>query len=73
MIKKMDETTKTVVALDGTEYIPGFVGFNNIKNVDYINSIIQALLHVVPLRNFFMNDKNIEKVGGDFIVGYDWK
>lgn len=38
----------------GKEYVPGFVGMNNIKENDYLNVIVQALSHVSPLRNFFL-------------------
>jgi U4/U6.U5 tri-snRNP-associated protein 2 len=42
-------------ALDGTEYIPGYIGLNNIKKTDYVNVIIQSLCRVPPLRNYFLN------------------
>jgi U4/U6.U5 tri-snRNP-associated protein 2 len=32
----------------------GFVGINNIKANDYMNVIIQLLVHVPPFRNFFI-------------------
>ncbi|GJC93449.1 ubiquitin carboxyl-terminal hydrolase [Colletotrichum higginsianum] len=38
--------------LVGKEYAPGFVGMNNLKENDYLNVVVQALAHVVPLRNF---------------------
>lgn len=41
-------------ALDGTEYIPGCIGLNNIKKTDYVNVIIQALCRVGPVRNYFL-------------------
>lgn len=41
-------------ALDGTEYIPGCIGLNNIKKTDYVNVIIQALCRVTPLRDYFL-------------------
>lgn len=41
-------------ALDGTEYIPGYIGLNNIKKTDYVNVIIQSLCRVPPLRNYFL-------------------
>jgi U4/U6.U5 tri-snRNP-associated protein 2 len=45
------------IALDGTEYIPGCVGLNNIKRTDYVNVILQSLFRVSELR--------------DFLLGYD--
>lgn len=32
----------------------GFVGLNNLKNTDYVNVVIQALAHVIPVRNYFL-------------------
>jgi len=57
-IAKLDSASKVAVSLEGDEYIPGFLGLNNIKHNDYINAVIQGLIHVIPLRNFFMNEKN---------------
>jgi U4/U6.U5 tri-snRNP-associated protein 2 len=36
-------------------YLPGYIGLNNIKKNDYLNVIIQLLLHVPPLRAFLLN------------------
>ncbi|KAG8903118.1 hypothetical protein FRB99_003720 [Tulasnella sp. 403] len=40
--------------LSSRPYIPGFVGLNNIKRNDYLNVIIQALVHVPPLRDHLL-------------------
>ena len=40
--------------LHGKPYYPGFVGLNNIGGNDFINTIIQALAHVEPIRNYFL-------------------
>jgi U4/U6.U5 tri-snRNP-associated protein 2 len=53
-VMKLDKEEKTAWALSGKEYIPGFVGMNNIKANDYLNVVVQALSHVTPLRNYFM-------------------
>ncbi len=42
-------------ALDGTEYIPGCIGLNNIKKTDYVNVVIQGLCRVPEFRNFLIN------------------
>lgn len=34
--------------------LAGFIGLNNLKNTDYINVVVQALAHIPPLRNFFL-------------------
>ncbi|KAF2665936.1 cysteine proteinase [Microthyrium microscopicum] len=53
-VMKLDKTLNPSWDLAGNKYIPGFVGINNIKANDYLNSVIQLLSHVAPLRNFFM-------------------
>ncbi|KAF8310573.1 cysteine proteinase [Clavulina sp. PMI_390] len=40
--------------LTSKQYIPGYVGLNNIKANDYLNVIIHSLLHVAPLRDFLL-------------------
>lgn len=37
--------------LNGNDYVPGFVGLNNMKANDYSNVVIQALAHVPLLRD----------------------
>lgn len=42
-------------SLDGTDFIPGCVGLNNIgKNSDYMNVILQLFTSIVPIRNFLL-------------------
>ncbi|EPE32910.1 Cysteine proteinase [Glarea lozoyensis ATCC 20868] len=53
----MDREAKTAWTLGGKEYTPGFVGMNNIKENDYFNVVVQALSHVPPLRNYFMQEE----------------
>jgi U4/U6.U5 tri-snRNP-associated protein 2 len=55
-IESLDKNSKFIhcKALDGSEYIPGCIGLNNIKKTDYVNVIIQALSRVPSLRNFFL-------------------
>lgn len=40
--------------LFGRRYLPGFVGLNNLNKTDGVNAIVQALAHVQPLRDFFL-------------------
>ncbi|EMC91240.1 hypothetical protein BAUCODRAFT_39392 [Baudoinia panamericana UAMH 10762] len=53
-VKALDRRKEPSWDLFGKKYIPGFVGMNNIKANDYLNVVVQALVHVPPLRNFFM-------------------
>lgn len=38
----------------GGEYLPGFIGLNNLTATDSFNSVAQALAHVRPLREYFL-------------------
>ena len=44
-------------SLEGTEFTPGFVGLNNLKNTSFANVIIQLLSTVKPLRDFYLLEK----------------
>jgi U4/U6.U5 tri-snRNP-associated protein 2 len=46
---------KPSLTLTSTPYLPGYIGLNNIKKSDYLNVILQLLLHVPPLRTFLLN------------------
>jgi len=53
-VAKLDKENPVRYSLANEQYIPGFVGLNNIKANDYMNVILQILTHVPPLRNFFI-------------------
>lgn len=57
-IERLDKSILWARALDGTEYIPGLVGLNNLKANDYINVVLQILARVRPTRDFFLNQEN---------------
>jgi len=42
LIKNLDSSSKLSRAIDGTMYLPGIVGLNNIKENDYCNVILQV-------------------------------
>ena len=55
-------------SFNGTMYLPGIVGLNNIKANDYCNVVLQALSHVTPIRNYFLDEnsyKNVKRPPGD--------
>ncbi|XP_059163825.1 U4/U6.U5 tri-snRNP-associated protein 2-like [Physella acuta] len=62
MIRKLDKNPKLSRAYDGTTYLPGIVGLNNIKANDYCNVVLQSLSHVGPLRNYFLKEDNYKKM-----------
>ena len=49
-IGRLDTGVTWARALDGSEYMPGLVGLNNMKANDYANVVIQMLLRVAPIR-----------------------
>lgn len=53
-IEQMTTKVRYAKALDGTDYIPGCIGLNNICNSDYENVIIQCIAQVIPLRNYLL-------------------
>ncbi|EEC02862.1 ubiquitin specific peptidase, putative [Ixodes scapularis] len=64
-IIRLDLSDRLSRAYDGTTYLPGIVGLNNIKANDYCNVVLQAsaaglaaLSHVPPLRNYFLREEN---------------
>jgi len=69
-IEELDKNDKISRAVDGTEYIPGCIGLNNLKNTDYANVTIQALCRVRDLRDFFLkyDDPKTEMVKFNLFV-----
>ncbi|CAK9787134.1 cysteine proteinase [Cutaneotrichosporon oleaginosum] len=54
-LKGLSDLREPSYTLAKTPYIPGYIGLNNIKKNDYLNVIVQLLLHVPPVRDFFLN------------------
>ncbi|XP_076888003.1 uncharacterized protein LOC143538298 [Bidens hawaiensis] len=57
-VVQLDKNRQWSRALDGSDYLPGMVGLNNIKETDFVNVTIQSLMRVTPLRNFFLIPEN---------------
>ncbi|XP_051149356.1 uncharacterized protein LOC127264054 [Andrographis paniculata] len=57
-VEQLDRNRQWSRALDGSDYLPGMVGLNNIKETDFVNVTIQSLMRVTPLRNFFLIPEN---------------
>jgi U4/U6.U5 tri-snRNP-associated protein 2 len=53
---------KRVRSLDGSTYLPGLVGMNNIKANDYMNVIFQALAQIPPIRDYFLREENYMQI-----------
>jgi len=61
-VKQLDLQSKHSRALNGTLYLPGVVGLNNIKANDYLNVVLQALSFVTPVRNYFIKEENYSSI-----------
>ncbi|XP_064404591.1 ubiquitin carboxyl-terminal hydrolase 39-like isoform X2 [Halichondria panicea] len=61
-VAALDSLAKVSVALDGTKYIPGIVGLNNIKANDYMNVVLHTLAHISPLRGYFLREDNYSHI-----------
>ncbi|KAL2932265.1 U4/U6.U5 tri-snRNP-associated protein 2 [Bienertia sinuspersici] len=59
-VEQLDKSKLWARALDGSDYLPGLVGLNNIKETEFVNVTIQALMRVTPLRNFFLIPENYQ-------------
>ncbi|KAG0467866.1 hypothetical protein HPP92_017194 [Vanilla planifolia] len=59
-VDHLDENRQWSRALDGSNYLPGMVGLNNIKETDFVNVTIQSLMRVTPLRNYFLIPENYQ-------------
>ncbi|KAI3742831.1 hypothetical protein L1987_60527 [Smallanthus sonchifolius] len=57
-VLQLDRNRQWSRALDGSDYLPGMLGLNNIKETDFVNVTIQSLMRVTPLRNFFLIPEN---------------
>lgn len=54
LLKSLDAGAQPCHTLSKQVYKPGFIGLNNIKANTYMNVVLQALLHVAPLRDYFI-------------------
>ncbi|KAL4458676.1 hypothetical protein ABPG75_013541 [Micractinium tetrahymenae] len=57
-VSRLDAAVSWARALDGSEYMPGLVGLNNMKMNDYANVVVQAFTRVHPIRDFFLRPEN---------------
>ncbi|GAA5994582.1 mRNA splicing protein SAD1 [Rhodotorula paludigena] len=61
-LRKIDRTLAPALDLAQRPYYPGFVGLNNMKHNSFMNACLHLLLHVPPLRDYFILN---ERAGAD--------
>eukprot|EP01102_Stenamoeba_stenopodia_P000694 TRINITY_DN10643_c0_g1_i1.p1 TRINITY_DN10643_c0_g1~~TRINITY_DN10643_c0_g1_i1.p1 ORF type:complete len:500 (-),score=105.02 TRINITY_DN10643_c0_g1_i1:4-1503(-) len=59
-VAELDSKQVISRGLDGVAYIPGVVGLNNIKFNDSINTVVQSLVRIPKLRDFFIMQSNYQ-------------
>lgn len=57
-LKMMDSSSILSTALDGTRFLPGFIGLNNVSESDWLNVILQAIMRCHPVRDYFIFQEN---------------
>jgi len=55
-------------ALDGNDYLPGVLGLNNLTNSCWCNAVVQAILKVKPMRNFFIFKNNYKDITSSSLI-----
>ncbi|GFQ04392.1 U4/U6.U5 tri-snrnp-associated protein 2 [Phtheirospermum japonicum] len=69
-VGQIDQNRQWSRSLDGSDYLPGMVGLNNIKETDFVNVTIQSLMRVTPLRNFFLIPENYANCKSQLVLRY---
>lgn len=59
-IQQLDKVAQVSYDLHHKRYLAGFVGLNNIKANDYVNTIVHVLCHVQPLRDYFLSNEKLD-------------
>jgi len=57
-VSTLDSVPVYARGVDGSDYMPGLIGLNNIKGTDSVNVVVQSLARVPPLRDFFLLPSN---------------
>lgn len=57
-IAELGTSGKLCLDVHGAPYLPGYVGLNNLRHTDYAASVVHAMAHVQPLRDYFLLPSN---------------
>jgi U4/U6.U5 tri-snRNP-associated protein 2 len=69
-IATLDTVPVYARGVDGSDYMPGLIGLNNIKNTDFVNVVVQSLARMPPLRDFFLLPKNYAHITAPLVVEF---
>jgi len=61
-VNEIDSNVQYAHALDGNDFLPGVLGLNNLTKSCWCNVVVQSLLKVKPLRNFFIKKANYQNL-----------
>jgi len=70
MVSTLDTVPVYSRGVDGSDYMPGLIGLNNIKNTDFLNVIVQALARVPPIRDFFLLPQNYTHIKSPLVIEF---
>jgi len=57
-LQRLNYNTSLARDVHGVSYLPGFIGLNNLNCTDYLNSLLHALAHVAPFRDFWLQNEH---------------
>jgi U4/U6.U5 tri-snRNP-associated protein 2 len=66
-VREMSTRVQYGKSLDGTDFIPGCIGMNSVKDSSYLNVVVQIICQIIPLRNFLLQYEK-PKRGGDPVL-----
>ena len=69
-IDTLDRVPVYARGVDGSDYMPGLIGLNNIRHTDYVNVVLQALARVPPLRDFFLLPENYAHIKSPLVLEF---
>lgn len=67
MVDSLDREISFARGIDGGDYLPGAIGLNNIRGTDYVNAVVQCLVRIGPLRDFFLLPANYAHMGSALV------